>query len=249
MNGETAKKRTSAKRVIGVVLAFLIVIAECGLLMAYYMGELGQLHPLKEAKDGDVKVACVGDSITFGTFVFGWPEAAYPSVLGNMLGEGYTVNNYGYPGRCAQSDADRPYVKEELYRKALDFDADVVIIMFGSNDSKNADWKGEEHFIAEYSALIESFLARPSIKEMYIMAPPPAWEFFGKVRYNINSDRVKNEINRSARTLADKYDLGFIDLYEVFDGKRELFADGVHPTDKGAKLLAETVYSAVFDKK
>ncbi len=80
------------------------------------------------------------------------------------------------------------------------------------------------------------------------MAPPPAWEFFGKVRYNINSDRVKNEINRATRTLADKYDLGFIDLYEVFDGKRELFADGVHPTDKGAKLLAETVYSAIRRK-
>lgn len=250
MNGKenTRKSRLNVKRALGVIFAFLLVIAVLGSLTAYYWGVFGYAHPLNEAKKGDVKVACVGDSITFGTLVFGWPYASYPAALDKMLGDGYTVNNYGYPGRCAYSDADRPYVREELYSKALEFDAEIVIIMLGSNDSKAANWKGEDAFIADYSEIIESFLNRPAIKELYIMAPPPAWEFLGKVRYNINNDRVKNEINAAARTLAEKYDAGFIDLYEVFDGKSNLFDDGVHPNAKGAKLLAETVYSAIRRK-
>jgi len=39
-----------------------------------------------------IKVACVGDSITYGLGVSSWPENNYPVVLENLLGTEYHVN-------------------------------------------------------------------------------------------------------------------------------------------------------------
>ena len=52
---------------------------------------------LKNLKD-TIKVACVGDSVTYGHGISNWPKNNHPFILGSILGDEYTVNNYGKAG-------------------------------------------------------------------------------------------------------------------------------------------------------
>lgn len=51
--------------------------------------------------------------------------------------------------------------------------------------------------------------------------------------------------NRTVIKVADKTGIRCIDIYNVFENKKELFSDGVHPNAKGSKLFAQTVYEAI----
>jgi len=42
-----------------------------------------------------IKVACIGDSITSGFTLLNPRRDSYPSLLQNMLGDGYEVRNFG----------------------------------------------------------------------------------------------------------------------------------------------------------
>ncbi|HOF92976.1 MAG TPA: hypothetical protein PLZ89_02210, partial [Bacteroidales bacterium] len=46
-----------------------------------------------------IKVACVGNSITQGAAISNQQRDSYPGLLGQMLGAGYEVRNYGFSGR------------------------------------------------------------------------------------------------------------------------------------------------------
>ena len=46
-----------------------------------------------------VKVACVGNSITYGSGVDNRERDSYPAVLGQLLGKGYEVRNFGVSAR------------------------------------------------------------------------------------------------------------------------------------------------------
>ena len=57
------------------------------------------------------KVACVGDSITWGFTILNPKKHGYPAVLQHLLGEEYVVRNVGYNYAAVRFDADTPYVK------------------------------------------------------------------------------------------------------------------------------------------
>lgn len=232
------------KKIVAVVSVAVVVMVVAFTLYAI-SGGFADLHVLDEPKDGQIRVACVGDSITYGSLVFDHAHNNYPAQLGDMLGKGYVVNNYGYSGRAAHADTDMPYVNEELYQKSLAFAPDVVVVMLGTNDTRTGNWHGINAYIRAYGAILDSYLALPSHPQVIVMAPPPAFEFFGKVRYHINKMLVKNEVNVAVRFLAEGKNLPFIDLYEVFDGRKNLFVDGIHPNVKGASVLAGTVYNMI----
>lgn len=165
----------------------IIGVAVCSTLA--FKGLLGFYHPQKSAREGQIKVACVGDSITYGFGINNREKNNYPAQLGNMLGDDYIVNNYGYSGRCVQSTADRPYVNESLYPESLAFEPDIVVFMLGSNDSKAFNWN-KDNFIKDYKALVESYINLSSKPKIYLMAPPPVFEVNGKVNYNIEKDTM-----------------------------------------------------------
>lgn len=80
-----------------------------------------------------IKVACIGNSITAGSGIKNRDRDSYPSVLGQMLGKEYLVRNYGISGRIVINKGDNPYIKEKAYKDALKFLPDIVIIKLGTN--------------------------------------------------------------------------------------------------------------------
>ena len=61
-----------------------------------------------------IRIACVGDSITNGTY--------YPGDLWMMFGiENYTVGNFGVDGSAVSLDSGNPYMFESAFQKPNNF--------------------------------------------------------------------------------------------------------------------------------
>ena len=247
-------KRKKPIRILCGALAVLLVLAGLTLLILADRGRLNGYHPQQTPREGQLRVACVGDSVTYG---FGIPrrgENCYPAVLQTLLGNGYCVNNYGYSGRTACLMGDRPYRTEHLCTESRAFAPDIVVILLGANDSKAFNWGTEVagviaypgQFEFDYGELIAMYQALPSHPKVYVATPLPAYpDGSGKVRYDIQPEVIRDEILPAVRRIAEKTGAALIDLYPVFDGKPELFSDGLHPTAEGAALLAQAVYDAI----
>ena len=80
-----------------------------------------------------IRVACVGNSITFGAGIANRDRDSYPSVLGQMLGRGYEVRNFGFSARTMLMKGDHPYMKEQMFQDALKYNPDIVVIKLGTN--------------------------------------------------------------------------------------------------------------------
>lgn len=58
---------------------------------------------------------------------------------------------------------------------------------------------------------------------------------------------IADQQAKLCREIAEEKGLRSIDTHGPFMLKRRLFVDGVHPTDEGAGLIAETVYESIGD--
>lgn len=224
------------------VLAF-IVIAACAIVPGslYANGLLATAHPLNKAKDGQIRVACVGDSLTYGYGISDWAKNNYPAQMGKLLGDEFCVNNFGFSGRTASFEGDRPYVNEKLYRQSLDFAPEIVVLMLGSNDTKAMNWRGKEAFKDDYKKIIKSYTALDSVRKVFIMSPTPVFLKDGKAPYGINIELVATDVHDVAKELASEMNLFYIDLYKIFEDRQNLFKDGAHPNAEGAGIIAKEV--------
>ena len=201
-------------------------------------------------KAGDVKIACIGDSITYGYGVRHRLRCSYPAVLGDLLGEGYFVRNFGFSGRTASREGDHPYFVERLYRKSLLFLPDIAVIMLGTNDAKPFNWRGADAFLKDLEAMIVSYRTLPSHPDIILLVPPPVWAYKGpKVWYDIDPQILENELCPAVRRLAAEEGLPLVDLNDKNTWTPDLFRDGVHPNVAGARHLAESVFKAIHTKE
>ena len=66
---------------------------------------------ISSAAEPHIRVACVGDSITYGAAIRDRAKNCYSKVLGNLLGKNYTVHNYGVNGATLLKKGGKPYWK------------------------------------------------------------------------------------------------------------------------------------------
>ena len=225
------------------VLILVLIAALVVLLLAVSFGVIDALHVSPRPRAGQKRVACVGDSITYGCFVPGQPWNSYPRQLGRMLGRGYCVGNFGYTNRTALKIADHPYTAEKLYRQSLAFQPNLVLLMLGTNDTKAVNWNAEA-FALDFGELIDSYLELESRPQVFLLLPPPVFPFCGKVRWDIRSEVLENEVLPICRRVAEGKGVPVIDIHAAFVAKKELFVDGCHPNAKGASLIAEKTHAA-----
>jgi lysophospholipase L1-like esterase len=190
---------------------------------------------------GAIKVAAVGDSLTYGYGLENRREEAYPSVLLDLLGSHYQVSNYGMSGRSLLSTSDYPYLQEKNAQASLQSDADIVIIMIGSNDSRAAYWN-KEQFVKEYRTFAESYLRMASQPEVFLVAPP----YVPTSRFGLNNDIVRDELQTIVAKTAADLDVHFVNLYPITEGKMDYYSDGLHLTPLGNQVIAQEIFSALM---
>ena len=230
------------------LLVAIFIAALAVLLLAASFGVIDTLHVPPRPRAGQKRVACVGDSITYGCFVPGQPWNSYPRQLGRKLGRGYCVGNFGYTNRTALKNADHPYTAEKLYRQSLAFQPNTVLLMLGTNDTKTVNWNAEA-YARDLGELIESYLELESRPQVFSLLPPPVFPFCGKLRWDIRSEVLENEVLPICRRVAGEKGVPVIDTHSTFVGRKELFMDGCHPNARGARVIAEAAQLIINERE
>ena len=210
---------------------------------AILLGSCAQVPPSNGIVESDyagvIRVACVGDSITFGSGIEGREVNSYPAQLGRMLGKKWEVRNFGVGGATLLKQGDKPYWDQTAFKQALAFVPDVVIIKLGTNDTKPQNWAYRDLFVSDYVAMINSFKALGS--RIWICLPVPAFP----ERWGISDAVITQETIPMIREIAAKTDVPVIDLYQTLAGHKELFPDLIHPNAQGAGIMAGTICEAL----
>ena len=234
-------------RILLIVVLVLALLMGGGFAYLYFNGISGMSNTT-QAKDGQIKVACVGDSTTYGHGISNWPKNNYPAVLQTLLGDGYHVNNYGVSSFAVQESADRSYRTLPHYQESLAYDADYVVFMMGSNDSKPENWKGADAFKRDLLSLLDTY----GDAEMILCTLPSAFFLEGQTEGVTEHDiqpLIVDEIAEVTRTVAAERGFTLLDIHALTAEHPEWFSkDGVHPSNEGAAAIAQKVAAVLTSK-
>jgi len=188
-------------------------------------------------QDNPIRVACVGNSITWG----GLGSSSYPEQLGALLMNGYRVKNFGVSARTLLRHGDYPYWNEETFYDAQDFNPQIVVIGLGTNDSKPQNWIYKNEFYKDYMDLIAVFRKDGRNPQIYACFPPPAFnQNWGITDAIIHYQIIPliDSVQQAAKTLS-------INFYDYFRDKGNYFPDGIHPNADGYALMANVVFDSI----
>ena len=191
-----------------------------------------------------IKVACVGNSITYGTGVANREQKAYPVVLQGLLGKGYQVENFGKPGATLLRRGHRPYFAQPEFRAALQFRPDIAVIHLGINDTDPRNWPNyRDEFIPDYLALIDSLrVVNPHVRILVARLTPIGVDH---PRFDSGTRKWREEISEAVQQVAEIARVEWIDFYAPLVPHPDWLPDAVHPDARGAEVLAKVAYSGI----
>ena len=196
------------------------------------------------AQNPKIKVACIGNSVTYGYGLKDPSTQSYPVQLQKMLGEKYDVENFGHSGATLLRKGHNPYYKTKEFAEALKLIPDIAIIHLGLNDTDPRDWNNYSNdFRGDYSWLIDTFRkVNPQVK-VYLCLMTPIFNDHPRFRSGTRDWywKVQNLIPEIAKVNRT----GLIDLHTPFYFHPNLFPDALHPNKQGAMILAKTVYGSI----
>jgi acyl-CoA thioesterase I len=186
--------------------------------------------PPQNVSPKNQRLACMGDSIT--------ELSGYPNFLKQSLGDSYIIGNFGACGTTVSLGSENPYMYSRAYALAKDFQPTHAIVILGTNDA-NTNFE-RNRFEADYIVLLEAlkhFLSNPKI---LVVRPPHVFDEIW-LSGHVLSAKVIPAVDEAA----NKTELPLIDVYSATDNPN-LFFDGVHPNDEGAKIIADIVGQALI---
>jgi len=202
----------------------------------------GSGKPIRvQGYQGTIRVACVGDSITYGHGIKNRLEGCYPAQLGRMLGGKWEVRNFGVSGATMLRQGDLPYWQQQAFKDVLAYNPHVVIIKLGTNDTKPQNWKFKNEFARDYVDMIDRFSELPARPRIWVCFPVPAYA----ERWGINEFVIKNEVIPLISQVARNKHVPVINLYSPLSGKPKYFPDEIHPDAEGAFLMAKEIYATL----
>eukprot|EP01063_Lacrimia_lanifica_P028189 TRINITY_DN4077_c0_g2_i3.p1 TRINITY_DN4077_c0_g2~~TRINITY_DN4077_c0_g2_i3.p1 ORF type:complete len:314 (+),score=106.68 TRINITY_DN4077_c0_g2_i3:104-943(+) len=191
---------------------------------------------------GVVRIACVGDSITAGAHASN-ASMAFPQQLGRLLaaqyGSKYAVTNLGASGATMLKSGDSPYWKRAQFTGLTQGVWDVVIIMLGTNDAKDASDHGPHNwphncssadgafapkdclFTEDYASmisLVRTLGPNGDAPDVWVMIPPPLMQ---PGVYGMNATVINNVYPRLVPFIAKENGIPrdhVIDIYTAMGG-------------------------------
>lgn len=191
-----------------------------------------------------IKVACVGNSITYGTGIEDREDFSYPVQLQKMLGEKYQVGNFGKPGATLLNHGHRPYMQQEEFKEAMAFKGDIAVIHLGINDTDPRNWPNyRDEFVKDYLSLMDSLRsANPKVRFILARMTPIADRH---PRFISGTKLWHGEIQEAIQTVARVSGAELIDFHAPLYPYPYLLPDAIHPNPEGAGILAKTVYAGI----
>lgn len=193
-----------------------------------------------------IKVDCIGNSITYGYGLKSPYTQSYPAKLQSLLGSSYLVQNDGVSATTMLKNGNNPYWKNGRLSQAFEFKPDIVILKLGTNDTKPENWdKHSNEFKSDYSAMIDTLSSMPSKPKIYVVLPVPVFNNPTGRSWGIRDSILKMELP-IINEIASEKGISVIDCYNPFLKFPQFFnVDGVHPDSTGADTIAHIVFRAI----
>jgi lysophospholipase L1-like esterase len=186
-----------------------------------------------------IKVACIGNSITAGTAV--GANNSYPAFLQTLLGTGYTVHNDGVSGTTLLKNGDSPYWKNGMLKDVFSFLPNIITIKLGTNDTKPQNWNSYyQYFKRDYGAMIDTLNLIATHPKIWLILPVPVIS----TNYGIR-DSALQKILIIIKQIASERGLPVIDANTPLKMFPQYFPDGVHPSAAGEDTIAHIIYRAL----
>lgn len=191
-----------------------------------------------------IRVACVGNSITYGTGIEDREHFSYPVQLQKMLGDKYVVGNFGKPGATLLRHGHRPYFEQNEFKEAMRFKGDIVVIHLGINDTDPRNWPNyRDEFVTDYLALIDSLRSVNHNARFIIARMTPIAH--RHPRFISGTKLWHTEIQQAIETVAKVSGAELVDFHAPLYPYPNFLPDAIHPNAEGAGILARTVYGGI----
>ena len=194
-----------------------------------------------EKQQVTLHVACLGDSITYGYKLADRVHKSYPALLSQQSDGLWHVLNLGVNGATVIKKGDIPIIAQKAYQRLISSEPDVVMIMLGTNATKNTNWQFIGDFVSDYAALIGTIERLSPRSHIIICSIPPV---LTDRPSGISADRTK-EINILVKKVVDIAGVDFIDINNFLSKKPSLFIDGIHPNVSGDQKIANMVFKKI----
>lgn len=238
--------------------------APCNYSQVRHNRKLVFKFPVEQVSNREkVRVACCGDSITFGLLSTG-ADKIYPAVLQSLLADVAWVGNFGRNGATVIADYEllpnryAPFLKSPEYAQAMVSEPDIVVVMLGMNDGNpthhfNAENGGpiSDAYLQIYRndlvKLIHSLQALPTRPKVYLvkttaMRRVPGPQFSRDYVENFTNNMIK--IRQLQQDIAQTLGIPAIETVAYMDDPA-YYRDGCHLTDAGYERLAQIIHEAI----
>ncbi len=219
------------------VLAVLIALALFVVGAAVYC-----VNMLKNEKE-PVTWLAVGDSLTWGE---GYYRKCYLDFIEKKHFE-VTADKKGVPGMYTSQLV--LYIGDGFLD--VDYNPDIVTVLMGTNDF------GLDIPLNQYESDLQNLIN--VVKEKFpdsriIFLTPPYRDYYGEKKYILSGmvNHLGNSLYDYIDVIKNKSKENGIEVIELTedeclnkDNLRECTLDGLHPNDKGNKLMADKIYKAV----
>jgi len=190
-----------------------------------------------------IRIACIGNSITYGYTLKDPIAESYPAKLQQLLGDKFVIGNFGHSGATLTRKGYNPYYKTKEFSEALQFHPDVAVIELGVNDTDPRDWPNyRDDFESDYHWLIDTLKAvNPKVK-IYITRLLPVFE--DHPRFLSSTFDWYWQVQHKIEAVAKANRIALIDTYTPFADRPDLISDAwtLHPNAKGYAFLAKIIY-------
>lgn len=196
------------------------------------------------AQSKKIKVAAIGNSVTYGAGIIQPQTNSYPGQLQQLLGNEYEVGNFGKSGATLLKMGHNPYHKTEEFKKAVNFKADIAIIHLGLNDTDPRNWPNyKDNFVGDYTWLIDTLKKNNASIKIYICKLSPI--FSSHRRFLSGTFDWYWQIQEKIPKIARANDVDIIDFHHPLYSRPDLLPDALHPNKEGAGILAKVVYERI----
>ena len=222
-------------------------------LLAVFLASTPTPATGQSSSEAQIRIACLGDSITFGAQIADREHSSYPGWLNGFLGQNFEVRNFGVGGSTLLSQADRPYMETDAFRNAVEWKPNIAVIILGTNDTvQNAQRKNWQHassLTANASSLIAELHAQRPDMRIILCSPPAMFPAMKGLKPGRKAD-LETRSKRLATCAAAAQEVARntkrVEYLELRNTLRPAdVSDGVHPTPFGAERLARRIAEAV----
>jgi acyl-CoA thioesterase I len=195
------------------------------------------------------KIACIGNSITYGYRLGNPTSQSYPGRLQTLLGTtDYIVQNNGVNSTTMSKRGDIPYWTKGQLPQVFTFQPTIVTIKLGTNDTKSKNWDALGYG-AQYKrdclAMVDTLATIASHPKIFLILPVPVFDNATAVTLGIRDSVIQKEIP-ILKEVAAARGLTIIDANTPLLKFSKYFSvDGVHPDAAGEDSIAHIVFRAL----